>query len=387
MTGIALRCRTHMRRRLDLRIDRQVGTAVAGRAVICGTRGVGSRVIHPGRRKGREIGMAGVAGGACGQVSSRLAHSLCPVVAGHATTGCNARMVERRRLPGHRSMAVVAGLRAGGDMGHRACLGILGDVTSVMTGQAIPGGHRAGGSCMIHGCGQECGKAVVTGRALRCRRYMRGWLGLRIDVGVAPAMAGAAIGQTGVIHGGRPERGVVGMAGIALRCRRYVRGRLRQPRTARPVAGIARAHCICRMREGDGRPGRRRAMAGVALRGSRHMRHRLGLRIAGYVSAAMAGSAIACRSGMVHAPRRERHEAGMAGIAGGRRRYVIGERGFADGRSAVMARLATTDYRWGHGRMVESGPRPRRGGLVAGIALRRGRYVRQRLRQGIDRRK
>ena len=58
------------------------------------------------------------------------------------------------------------------------------------------------------------------------------------------------------------------------------------------------------MIEGAGRPGGRRTVAGITLRGSRNMGWRLGLCVLGYVGAAVAGRALTGQSRVAHYGRR-----------------------------------------------------------------------------------
>lgn len=104
---------------------------------------------------------------------------------------------------------------------------------------------------------------------------------LRIDRGIATAMASGALRQPGMVHARRRKSGEVLVAGVALGCCRDVIDRLAE-RIGAVVASRAPSRhggSGSRMIERSGRPGRRRGMAGIALC-SRHNvggRFRLGI--------------------------------------------------------------------------------------------------------------
>lgn len=126
VTGAALRRRHNMRRRLDLRILRNIGTAMAER-----TAGQ-SRMAHGSRRPG----------------------GITLVVAGVALTG-------------HR------------DVRSRLGQGINCDISTTVTGRTVANRHRSCRCRMAHQGRAERSSVLVTGIALSRRRNMRRRLGLR----------------------------------------------------------------------------------------------------------------------------------------------------------------------------------------------------------------
>lgn len=105
MTGIAgLRAR-YMCCRFGLRIDGDIGPAVAGGAIAGGDRAAGAAMVHECRRKANETGVAGIALGRGWKVIGRLAQRIGAVVAAGAAAanrrGCHG-MVEGGSRPGGR---------------------------------------------------------------------------------------------------------------------------------------------------------------------------------------------------------------------------------------------------------------------------------------------
>lgn len=187
-----------------------------------------------------------------------------------------------------------------------------------------------------------------------------------------------------MVHLGRRKGVVVGVANIARGTGRQMRCRLAE--SCRPiVAACASAGHDALVRIAGGLPGHS-GVAGIAGLCSGNMRRRLGLRVDGDISPAVASSAItgshrAAGAAMVHQPRREGDETAMAGIALGRCRNVVGR--FAEGIGTVMATgAATGDWRGRRG-MVEGCRRPGGGGAVAGIALGGGRDMGWRFHLGV----
>ena len=319
VAGIALRRRADVRRGLDLRIDRKVGTAVTGQAISRRHRPDAAGMIHLGRREGGVIGMTDIAGRARRQVVGRLAQGLGTVVAIRARPRRDPGMVIDSRFPHRRSVAGVAGLGADRNMRCRTRLGIDRDIGTVVAGKTVACRTR-----VIHVGRRECGIALVAGVALRGGRNVVAGLGQPRPARLVAGIAGAS--RRGSMRVGRRRPGGQGaMAGIALSRGRHVVGRfvlgvVDQVGSAIAVTGDAVARCHRRCRSGMIHRARHErhetvAVTGIALNTGRNMCQGLGLRVDSRITAAMTGRALGCRSCMIHLGRLECRVVGVAGIA------------------------------------------------------------------------
>jgi len=143
-------------------------------------------------------------------------------VAGRALAG-QPRMAHRGRSKSRVILVASVTLRRSGNMDGRFAKG----VGAVMAGRAATGGRRARGGVIEGGCRPAYGR-VVAGIALCGGRNMGRGLGLRVLGEVAAAVAGRTLaGQPGVVHHRRrPGSIAASMAGVALRGRRDMRCRL-----------------------------------------------------------------------------------------------------------------------------------------------------------------
>ena len=135
------------------------------------------------------------------------------------------------------------------------------------------------------------------------------------------------------------------------------------------------------MNVGDHRPCRCGAMAGITLGSSADVGAWLGLCVERPVRAAVTAGTSTGRPAVVHLGRGEGREIGVAGVALGRRRYVVGR--FAQGVRAVVAGRATPGHGGNCRRMVEAAGRPGRRRVVASRALRRRGNVCRRFALGV----
>ena len=257
MAGVALCRGGHVGRRLDLSIDAQISAIVASRAIASHYRPRSAGVIHRRRGKGREIGMAGIAGGRRRNMGGRLAESGYAIVACGTSTGAdnNTRVREICRLPGCCPMAVVA-RQGGGNVRRWLGLGIDRDEGSAMAGDTVIGGYRARRPAVTHRCRREGREGVMANVTGSRRRNMRGRFAQALPSRAVVAGCTASVAanhHTGVAEGaGGPGRVVfrnaTRVAGIALgRCydvsARLVLGILRGIGTAvagRTIAGNQR---------------------------------------------------------------------------------------------------------------------------------------------------
>ena len=135
MTGVAgLRARD-VGHRLGIGTQRRVGAAVAGCA-LAGRAGV----VHLGRGEGREVGVAGVALSRRRYVIGRFAQRVGAVVAGRATPGhrrYGRRMVEAASRPGRRRVVTGRALRRRRDVRRRLHLGVLRQIGTAVAGRAL----------------------------------------------------------------------------------------------------------------------------------------------------------------------------------------------------------------------------------------------------------
>lgn len=160
--------------------------------------------------------VAGIASQRCRNMSEILACCISPVMTCHASSSHDACVEIDCRLPGCRSMTCIAGLRS------RNVCPVLG-------------------------------------------------LGIKRDISTAMA-TDTSTGGPGVAHAGRPESGVILMAGIALGCCRDMPRPKRFPRCSGAVVTVrASADRACRVGIGCPRPGGRRSVTGIALRGRCHV--------------------------------------------------------------------------------------------------------------------
>ena len=239
----------------------------------------------------------------------------------------------------------------------------------------------------------------MAGIALRRSRHVIGRFGQCIHRHVGSAVAGRAITRcrrprrTGMAHAGRRECGIALVASVALGCGGYVRTGLGQPRAARNVTGTAIAGRRARVHVGGRRPGGGRPVAGVALGRGGHMAGRFVLGVVDQIrgTVTVAGNAVAgchrCGSSrMIHRTRHEGHETvAVAGIAlrcGGNMRQRLGlgiDRGIA-AAVAIGALCRRADVI--HFRRLEGGvigvaavALPRRGDMRIRLAQRRGAIV------------
>lgn len=167
MTGIALAGIGNVCGRLDLSVDRQIGTTVTGRTIACNSH-TARRVVHLGRGECRIVLVAIITGIACRrQVRGRLGQGIRPVVAGAARTSNHPRVGIACRFPRYRSMAGVAGLRTGWNVLCRASLGIHRCVATVMTAQTVVRRTR-----MTHRSRGKSHVGIVAGVALHGGRNM-----------------------------------------------------------------------------------------------------------------------------------------------------------------------------------------------------------------------
>lgn len=288
MAGIALRIGCHVRGRFDLRIDRNVSTAMTSRT---GTRtnrcrGIGSAgVVHPGRRERGEVGVAYIACNRGRQVFCRFAERIGPVVTGSTATGHRTGMGIARRLPSRCVVTGIAGLRTGRNMryGLRSRVGSC--KSAVMAGETVPCSDWPSSRCMIHRSRRKNREPCMTGTALRRRRNMRRRFGFCINVFITTAMTGRTVSQTGMIHGCRAERDEIL---VAIRTLRSCRNMRRRHANGRAIVMASRTIGIPRiMSPGSSRPSNRRRMARIALTSITNVGRRLFLRIAGYIGTAM----------------------------------------------------------------------------------------------------
>lgn len=191
-------------------------------------------------------------------------------------------------------------------------------------------------------------------------------------------MAGGALaGQPRMVHPRRLECSVIRMTGIALGAGGNMRCRLAEHSCA-VVAGRAVTGCRGRVGIGSAGPGRRRLVAGVALRRSRNVSRRFSQGVGCQIRPVMTTRTVGGSSrpggiAVAHGRRRKSGGIGVAGIALRRGRNMIGR--LAQGISAVVAgRTATRDRRRGSG-MIKGGSSPADRRIVAGIALSRGRNM------------
>lgn len=310
------------------------------------------------------------------RLGQRVDRDVATVMASRAVGDCYR---PRRAGVTHRGrpecvVVVMAGgtLRGGRNMGGRLAQGSH----SIVTGRTLA--DRAGIMSIGGGGPGHC--RFVAGIALRCGTDVGSRLDLGIQRQVSPGVAGrTAISRkrsvrSGMVHFGWSEGVVVGVANIARSAGRQMGRRLAEG--CRPVVtACASAGHDALVRIAGRLPGNG-GVAGIAgLRGL-DMRRRLGLCIDGDIGPAMARSAItgghrAAGAAMVHQPRSEGDETGVTGIALGRRGDVVGR--FAEGIGAVMATGAATGDRRGRRSVVESGSRPGGRGAVTGVALGCGR--------------
>ena len=108
MTGVTLIAGRDVGCSFHLRVDANIGAAVAGGA-LAGRAGV----IHLRWGKGNIILVAAVAGCCARNMRDVLAKGAGSVVAGGAAAGSNSLMAKINRLPRSSRMAGVAGLRCG----------------------------------------------------------------------------------------------------------------------------------------------------------------------------------------------------------------------------------------------------------------------------------
>lgn len=146
MAAIALRRGRDMRRGLGLRVDRHIGTAVAGRTVAGRNRPCCPAVTHVSRRKS---GVALVAHIAFGRrrdmrrgLRQRILRYIAAVMTSRAITGgsraCGAGMIHRRRREGGVILVTRVALGAGRDMG----AGFAQGIGAVMAARTAAGGGR-----------------------------------------------------------------------------------------------------------------------------------------------------------------------------------------------------------------------------------------------------
>lgn len=142
-----------MRRRFDLRIDRNVSTAVTSQT---GTRTnrcrrIGSAgVVHSGRRERGEIAVTNITSNRGRQVFHRFTKRIGSVVTGPATTGRHASMGITRRLPGRCAVTGITGLRPGRNVRYRLRGRVGGGKSAVMAGEAVPCSDRPSRPGMTH---------------------------------------------------------------------------------------------------------------------------------------------------------------------------------------------------------------------------------------------
>jgi len=370
MAGRTLCRGRHVGHRLHLRVLRQIGAAVAGRALRQGA------VIHHGRGPIDEavavtgIALAGDRNVRC-RLGQRIGKDVGAVVAAGTLAGRPA-VAHLGRLEGQvvlvATVALPAGRNVGGRFAKRRRAVVTGRTGPRGTGGVLIGGQRPGGGRAMAGI------ALCRGTDVRCR------LGLGIDRQVAAAMAGSALaGGAAVVHLGRGEGNIVLVAAIAGLGSRNMRRILAQCVGTVMAAGTSPGHHAA-VAVG-GRFPDRRPVAGIARLAGRNVGWRLGLGIERGVGAAMAAGALTGGTGVIHRRRRKSRENGVTGVALAAGRHVIGR--LAQRIGAVMAGRAAPGHRRRRRGVVEAAGGPGGGRVVTGRTLRRRRNVGERLALGV----
>lgn len=200
-------------------------------------------------------------------------------------------------------------------MGARLLLGILREVGTAMTGRAGLRGDRW--LRVIHGCGRPGNiAALVTGITLLGNLNVSGRHWQRILACIGRIMAaGTLTNRHHMVHLGRLEgnKVLVAIGTLLCPCRDVSAGDTKSRRSVMASRAFAIGTRI--MSIGNTRPGRCRAVAGIALRRCRYVGCRLGQGVLRRVAAAVTGRTLADRASMVHGGRSEGRESGMTGIA------------------------------------------------------------------------
>lgn len=177
VASVALRPGRDVRYRLGQGIHRCKTTAVTSRAL-----SRSPRVTHCCRLEGSEVAMTGVALRRCRNVRIGLGVRLrnCPVVTGRTSPRRTGSMDKCRPCPGHIA-AGMAGIALGIRRNVVRCLakGVGIQEVAAVTARAVTRSNRPGGSGMAHRYVRtetRKGAVAVTGIALRRRRNMRRWL-------------------------------------------------------------------------------------------------------------------------------------------------------------------------------------------------------------------
>lgn len=229
----------------------------------------------------------------------------------------------------------------------------------------------------------------MAGVALARRWYVRRRLGQGIDRDITATMTGRAVsdcdrpGCSGMAHDRRAEGSVVVMAGRTLSGGRNMGRGLAQ--CGRTMTGGTPANRSGVVSKGRACPGRRRPVAGVALRRSGDVGSRLDLGIDAQIRAAVAsrtatGRQRTCRTSVVHRGGSKSRIIIMANIACNRCRQMRGS--LAAGVGAIVAGGATP----GDNSAMGVGCRqPSSGAMTNVTGLCTGRNVGSGLGLGIDR--